>query len=87
MSESQTRRDLLETIESQRESLSKYERRLRDVVRAYRGIAKEKEALEETLKAISGAGEDDKEEEGAAEEGAEQGEEGQSLLEVRCCLD
>jgi hypothetical protein len=34
--------------------LSRYETRLRDVVRAYKGLAKEKEALEKSLAALSG---------------------------------
>ncbi len=66
---SQTRRELLQTIESQRESIGKYERRLRDVVRAYKGLAKEKEALEETLRAISGKGEEDDDKREAEREG------------------
>ena len=42
----QRRRDLMETIESQEKTIAKYETRLRDVVRAYKGVVKEKEALE-----------------------------------------
>ena len=42
----QRRRDLLETIENQEKTIAKYETRLRDVVRAYKGVVKEKEALE-----------------------------------------
>ncbi len=34
--------------------MSRYETRLRDVVRAYKGLAKEKEALEKSLAALSG---------------------------------
>ncbi len=59
------RRELLETIEEQKETLSKYETRLRDVVRAYKGLAKEKEALEETLKAVVAGQEVEEDEEGA----------------------
>ena len=47
------RKDLYETIESQKETIAKYETRLRDVVQAYKGLAKEKEALEASFKAIS----------------------------------
>ncbi|TRY76795.1 hypothetical protein TCAL_07417 [Tigriopus californicus] len=46
------RRDMLETIEEQKAIISKYENRLRDVVRAYKGLAQEKDALEASLKAI-----------------------------------
>ena len=48
------RRDLLETVESQSVTIAKYETRLRDLVTAYKGLAKEKEALENSFKAISG---------------------------------
>jgi hypothetical protein len=51
--ERQSRRELLETIETQKETLAKYETRLRDVVRAYKGLAKEKEALEKSLSALN----------------------------------
>jgi hypothetical protein len=54
-----SRRELLETIDKQSEQLSRYETRLRDVVRAYKGLAKEKEALEKSLTAISGKEKDD----------------------------
>ena len=40
--------------------LCRYEARLKDVVRAYKGLAKEKETLETTLKAISAANETEK---------------------------
>ncbi len=53
-----SRRELLETIDKQSEQLSRYETRLRDVVRAYKGLAKEKEALEKSLTAISGKKDD-----------------------------
>ncbi len=49
----QSRRELLETIEQQKEQISRYETRLRDVVRAYKGLSKEKEALENSLAIIS----------------------------------
>ncbi len=50
-----TRKDLLETIEKQKDQLSRYEGRLRDVVRAYKSLSKEKEALEASVKALSAA--------------------------------
>jgi len=53
--ERQSRRELLEVIEQQKEQLGRYETRLRDVVRAYKGLAKEKETLETSLKAINAA--------------------------------
>ncbi|XP_050407159.1 GRIP and coiled-coil domain-containing protein 1 [Patella vulgata] len=48
-----TKNELLKTIDSQKEQLTRYETRLRDVVRAYKGVVKEKEALEASLKIIS----------------------------------
>ena len=48
----QSRRELLDTIESQNEKISKYKTRLNDVVRAYQGLVKEKEALESSLKVL-----------------------------------
>jgi len=57
-----SRRQLLEALEAKDQTLSRYETRLRDVVRAYKGLAKEKEALEETVKALSVADESTKEE-------------------------
>jgi hypothetical protein len=45
----QSRRELLATISQQKEQLSRYEARLKDVVRAYKGLAKEKEALEKSV--------------------------------------
>ena len=51
-----------ETIESQKETISKYESRLRDLVRAYKGVVKEKDALQKSLSAI-----------GSTEEGQDQG--------------
>ena len=49
-----SRRELVETIDKQNEQLTRYETRLRDVVRAYKGLAKEKDALEKSLSALSG---------------------------------
>ncbi|XP_038074748.1 GRIP and coiled-coil domain-containing protein 1-like [Patiria miniata] len=48
-----TRKDLLETIEKQKDQLSRYESRLRDVVQAYKNLSKEKEALEASVQALS----------------------------------
>ena len=45
----QSRRELLATISQQKEQLLRYEARLKDVVRAYKGLAKEKEALEKSV--------------------------------------
>ncbi|XP_041786830.1 GRIP and coiled-coil domain-containing protein 1-like [Anopheles merus] len=39
-------------ISSQKEHINRYENRLKDIIVAYKGIAKEKVALEETLKAL-----------------------------------
>lgn len=47
------RKDLLETIESQKKQLVQYQTRFRDVVRAYKSLLKEKEALEASLKVLS----------------------------------
>ncbi|XP_064621345.1 GRIP and coiled-coil domain-containing protein 1-like [Lineus longissimus] len=48
-----SRSELLDTIESQREQLQRYEKKLRDLVHAYKSLGKEKEALEATLKCLS----------------------------------
>ncbi|XP_062513201.1 GRIP and coiled-coil domain-containing protein 1-like [Corticium candelabrum] len=45
--------ELLATIENQQEQLSRFETRFRDVVKAYKGLLKEKEALEASLHALS----------------------------------
>ena len=45
----QSRRELLAIIAQQKEQLVRYEARLKDVVRAYKGLAKEKEALEKSV--------------------------------------
>ena len=50
--EKQSRRELLDTISEQKDQISRYESRLRDVVRAYKGLVKEKEALESSLKVL-----------------------------------
>ncbi|NXJ72752.1 GCC1 protein, partial [Rostratula benghalensis] len=48
-----SKKDLLETIDSQKKQLLQYQVRLKDVVRAYKSLLKEKEALEASLKALS----------------------------------
>ena len=63
MEKHQGRRELLEVISQQKEQLARYETRLKDVVRAYKGLAKEKETLETSLKAITAAVNEEKEEE------------------------
>lgn len=45
----QSRRELLAIIAQHKEQLLRYEARLKDVVRAYKGLAKEKEALEKSV--------------------------------------
>merc|ERR1719158_1736336 len=55
--------ELLEVISQQKEQNARYETRLKDVVRAYKGLAKEKETLEASLKAITAAVNEDKDEE------------------------
>nr|XP_019933384.2 GRIP and coiled-coil domain-containing protein 1-like [Aedes albopictus] len=46
--------DLEAIINSQKEQLSRYEKRLKDVVTAYKGLLKEKTALESSLAAFTG---------------------------------
>lgn len=48
-----SKKDLLETIESQKKQLVQYQTRLKDVVRAYKSLLKEKEALEASIKVLS----------------------------------
>jgi hypothetical protein len=55
MAERQGRSDLLEVVAQQKEQLVHYETRLKDVVRAYKGLAKEMETLEKSLAAITAA--------------------------------
>ena len=45
--------ELLKTIEHQKDQLTRYEKRLRDVVHAYKGLQTEKTALEQSVKALS----------------------------------
>ncbi|XP_063253274.1 GRIP and coiled-coil domain-containing protein 1 isoform X2 [Prinia subflava] len=48
-----SRKELLETIETQKQQLLRFQARLKDVVHAYKSLLKEKEALEAGLKALS----------------------------------
>ncbi|KAL8222595.1 UNVERIFIED_CONTAM: GRIP and coiled-coil domain-containing protein 1 [Gekko kuhli] len=48
-----SKKDLLETVEAQRKQLAQYQARLKDVVRAYKSLLAEKEALEASLKVLS----------------------------------
>ncbi|XP_060588727.1 GRIP and coiled-coil domain-containing protein 1-like isoform X2 [Ruditapes philippinarum] len=47
------RSELLKTIEQQKELIQRREQRLRDVIIAYKGVCKEKEALESSIKVLS----------------------------------
>ncbi|KAL4617969.1 GRIP and coiled-coil domain-containing protein 1-like [Arapaima gigas] len=47
-----SKKELLDTIEEQRKQLLQYQTRLKDVVRAYKSLLKEKEALEASLKVL-----------------------------------
>ncbi|XP_049868020.1 GRIP and coiled-coil domain-containing protein 1 isoform X1 [Pectinophora gossypiella] len=51
--ESLSKQELISTITKQADQIKRYEGRLRDVVAAYKGLAKEKEALEISLKALN----------------------------------
>lgn len=48
-----SKRELEAVVNSQKEQLARYEKRLKDVVTAYKGLLKEKEALEVSLAAIT----------------------------------
>ncbi|XP_072310084.1 GRIP and coiled-coil domain-containing protein 1 [Eucyclogobius newberryi] len=48
-----SRKELLEAVESQKKQLVQYQTRFRDVVRSYKSLLKEKEALEASLKVLS----------------------------------
>ncbi|NXV10323.1 GCC1 protein, partial [Cettia cetti] len=48
-----SRKELLETIETQKQQLLRFQARLKDVVCAYKSLLKEKEALEASLKVLS----------------------------------
>ena len=60
-SEKTSRRELLETIEHQKDQIGRYEARLRDVVHAYKGLVKEKEALENSVQILSSSKKSDEE--------------------------
>lgn len=66
--------ELLDYIEQQCEQVTRLETRFRDVVRAYRGTLKEKEALEASLNALSQVREQQLEIERGEGEGREEGE-------------
>lgn len=48
-----SKKELLDTIEVQKKQLVKYQTRFKDVVRAYQGLLKEKEALEASLQVLT----------------------------------
>lgn len=48
-----SRKDLMDTVESQRKQLLQYQSRFKDVVQAYKSLLKEKEALEASLKVLT----------------------------------
>ncbi|XP_072528651.1 GRIP and coiled-coil domain-containing protein 1 isoform X2 [Salminus brasiliensis] len=48
-----SKKDLLETIDTQKKQLIQYQTRLKDVVRAYKSLLKEKEALEASLRVLT----------------------------------
>lgn len=48
-----SRHELLRIVEGQQEKLAKYEAKLKDLVVAYKGLAKEKEALDASFKVLS----------------------------------
>lgn len=48
-----SRKDLMDTVESQRKQLIQYQSRFKDVVQAYKSLLKEKEALEASLKVLT----------------------------------
>ncbi|CAG2186495.1 GCC1 [Mytilus edulis] len=57
-----TRSELVKTVEAQKEKLQKYEAKLRDVIQAYKGVIKEKDALEASIKALTSSRQKDKDE-------------------------
>lgn len=61
------RRELCEIICTQKEKLQRYEARLGDLVRAYKGLQKEKDALELSLKALTSCKSNDKARSSSAE--------------------
>jgi len=69
-----SRRELEQVVDQQRDQLQKYETRLRDLVRAYKGLAKEREALDAVIRfsneSKGGAAASTSQEGGGGEEGA-----------------
>ncbi|KAM3587410.1 uncharacterized protein V6R79_004653 [Siganus canaliculatus] len=65
-----SRKELLDTIEAQKKQLVQYQTRFKDVVRAYKSLLKEKEALEASLKVLSVTQEVDMAEQGRDAAGA-----------------
>ncbi|XP_048585106.1 GRIP and coiled-coil domain-containing protein 1 isoform X2 [Nematostella vectensis] len=53
--ERKSRSELIKIIEAQKEQLSRYESKLRDVVHAYKNLLKEKEALDASIKVLTTA--------------------------------
>lgn len=51
--EKKSRFELIKLVEAQKEQQNRYETRLRDVVRAYKNLLQEKEALEATVKVLT----------------------------------
>mgnify|MGYP002803869713 CR=1 FL=1 len=54
--EKQSKKELLIVVERQADQLKRYEARLRDVVQAYKGLQKEKSALEKSLRVLGTSG-------------------------------
>ena len=72
MSEKQRISELTSMVDSQREQLKRYEARLRDIIRAYKSLQKEKEALEASLNALSVLDDEVEEEEESKEKEEEE---------------
>nr|SVE74696.1 EOG090X04IO [Daphnia carinata] len=74
-------KEFKEVIEQQKEQIGRYEKKLRDVVQAYKGIQKEKEALESSLKALAEAKSSSAEGESTRDDGLEHNAEHAAVLE------
>ncbi|XP_035532001.1 GRIP and coiled-coil domain-containing protein 1 [Morone saxatilis] len=74
-----SRKDLMDTVESQKKQLVQYQTRFKDVVRAYKSLLKEKEALEASLKVLSVSQEVDLNQQGATVAVSDLPEDGCSL--------
>ncbi|KAM9845859.1 GRIP and coiled-coil domain-containing protein 1 isoform 1-T5 [Aulostomus maculatus] len=61
-----SRKELLDTVEAQKKQLVQYQSRFKDVVRAYKSLLKEKEALEASLRVLTVSQEVDLRQEGEA---------------------